>query len=126
MTKEAEEAQARIEAEVEAEAERAAGLYGDALRTYDALLSELVQAEAKGELAAAVEGAFERCDYSLLALAAKRLEQAAARLGTVMQQGSPEKMFAKIQELAIINQIDAPLVELLDANRQQALAAGAA
>ena len=43
-----------------------------------------------------------------------------------MQQGSPEKMFAKIQELAIINQIDAPLVELLDANRQQALAAGAA
>ena len=39
-----------------------------------------------------------------------------------MQQGSPEKMFAKIQELAIINQIDAPLVELLDANRQQALA----
>ena len=194
MQKEAEEAQARIEAEVEAEAERAAalargevvvdteqvlgaaavasgieqyaemarearsegpgeaGLYGDALRTYDALLSEFVQAEAKGELAAAVEGAFERCDYSLLALAterrdagdrpdtqalnavieavnalsAKRLEQAAARLGTVMQQGSPEKMFAKIQELAIINQIDAPLVELLDANRQQALAAGAA
>ena len=171
MQKEAEEAQARIEAEVEAEAERAAalargevvvdteqvlgaaavasgieqyaemarearsegpgeaGLYGDALRTYDALLSEFVQAEAKGELAAAVEGAFERCDYSLLALAterrdagdrpdtqalnaiieavnalsAKRLEQAAARLGTVMQQGSPEKMFAKIQELAIIN-----------------------
>ena len=51
----------------------------------------------------------------------ERLEQAAARLGTVMQQGSPEKMFAKIQELAIINQIDAPLVELLDANRQQAL-----
>merc|ERR1719258_283302 len=47
-------------------------------------------------------------------------------LGDIEHVGSPEKMFAKIQELAIINQIDAPLVELLDANRQQALAAGAA
>ena len=128
-----------------------AGLFGDALETYNELLVELVKADAKGTLNPAVEGAFELCDYSLLGLAterrdagspdaaslnaiietintlsAKRLEQAAARLGNVMQQGSPEKMFAKITELAIINQIDAPLVELLEANRQQALNAGAA
>lgn len=129
-----------------------AGLYGDALKTYDKLLGELVQADAQGKLEAAVEGSYERCDFSLLSLAAerrdagdrpetealsriidainalsaKRLQQAAERLGKVMQQGSPELMFAKITELAIINQIDAPLVELLEANRQQALAAGAA
>lgn len=129
-----------------------AGLYGDALKTYDKLLGELVQADAQGKLEAAVEGSYERCDFSLLSLAAerrdagdrpetealsriidainalsaKRLQQAAERLGKVMKQGSPELMFAKITELAIINQIDAPLVELLEANRQQALAAGAA
>ncbi|CAH0370141.1 unnamed protein product [Pelagomonas calceolata] len=171
MTKEAEEAQARIEAEVEAEAERAAalargevvvdteqvlgaaavasgieqyaemarearsegpgeaGLYGDALgrttrccRNSSRPRPRASSRRRRGRVRTALNAIIEAVN----SLSAKRLEQAAARLGTVMQQGSPEKMFAKIQELAIINQIDAPLVELLDANRQQALAAGAA
>ena len=192
MTKEAEEAQARIEAEVEAEAERAAALArGEVVVDTEQVLGAAAVAsgiEQYAEMARGAErgpgrggplrrrapdvrraavgarpgrgqgrargrrrgrvrtvrllparagdgrDAGDRPDTQALnaiieavnSLSAKRLEQAAARLGTVMQQGSPEKMFAKIQELAIINQIDAPLVELLDANRQQALAAGAA
>ena len=42
---------AEMAREARSEGPGEAGLYGDALRTYDALLSELVQAEAKGELA---------------------------------------------------------------------------
>lgn len=129
-----------------------AGLRGDALKTYDALLADLLKADAGGDLASAVEGSFERCDFSLLnlaasrrdagdrpdaqglgrvidavnALSAKRLEQAAARLGSVLQAGEPAKMFAKITELSVMNQVDAPLIELLEANRQQAEAAGPA
>lgn len=128
-----------------------AGLSGEALRTYDALLTSLVAAAADGNVASAVEGAFERCDYSLLTLAserqqaggddaealaavidavnglaAKRLEQAAARLGSVLKAGDPSKMMAKITELAVSGGVDTQLVELLEANRQQAAAAGPA
>mmetsp|Transcript_14647 Transcript_14647/g.43759 ORF Transcript_14647/g.43759 Transcript_14647/m.43759 type:complete len:505 (-) Transcript_14647:77-1591(-) len=127
-----------------------AGLRGDALATYAALLDELVAADG-ADLGAAVENAYDRCDYALLglaterrdgghpdaaalgrvveainALSAQRLTEAAGRLGSVLQAGSPVAMFDKISEMAVLGQVDAPLVELLEANRQQAEAAGPA
>lgn len=126
-----------------------AGLSGEALKTYDAMLTDLVGAVASNQLDAAVEGAFERCDFALLSLAterrdgggetaaacgavveainafaAKRLEQAAMRLGGILKAGTPAKMMSKITEMAVTGEVDVSLVELLDANRQQAEAAG--
>lgn len=116
-------------------------LEGEALATYEKLLNKLL---AASDLETEVAANFETCDYSLLnlaasrlpetqrvidavnALAAKRLESAADRLQTVVRAGAPEKMMQKISELAARGGIDAPLIELLEANRQQAEKAGAA
>lgn len=130
---------------------REAGLSGDALATYDRLLTRLLEADKQGRLTTEVEANYETCDYSLLsladerrhsdhtkaaalgrvveavnALAAKRLESAAMRLQSVLRAGAPEKMMAKITELAATGGLDTPLVELLEANRQQAEQAGPA
>lgn len=130
-----------------------AGLSGSALATYDALLARLMAADEKGKLEVEVEANYDICDYSLLslassraesssseeysssvsriveavnALAAKRLESAAGRLQSVLRAGAPEKMMQKVTELAATGGLDGPLLELLEANRQQAQAAGPA
>ncbi|KAH8067077.1 hypothetical protein JL721_7772 [Aureococcus anophagefferens] len=94
-----------------------AGLSGEALRTY-ALLTPLAGGDDAEALAAVID--------AVNGLAAKRLEQAAARLGSVLKAGDPSKMMAKITELAVSGGVDTQLVELLEANRQQAAAAGPA
>ena len=105
-----------------------AGLSGEALATYDALLTKLVRADADGVLETEVEANYETCDYSLLtlanarrnsaedptvyervvgavnALAAKRLEKAASRLQSILRAGAPEKMMQKVTELAATGQ----------------------
>ncbi|KAJ8599179.1 hypothetical protein CTAYLR_010156 [Chrysophaeum taylorii] len=127
-----------------------AGLSGDALRTYDALLGRLLAADAAGALGTEVEASFEQCDYALLtlaasrrdraedpsplarvieavnALSAERLESAAQRLQSVLRAGGPKEMMQKIVELSARGAIDTPMIELLEANRQQAEAAGPA
>lgn len=127
-----------------------AGLSGDALKTYEALLGGLVSAAQTGQLTEAVLASFDRCDYSLLelaavrresseepflytavieavnALAAQRLELAVVSLTSVLRAGPPVKMFERIDELAARGELDRQLIELLDANRQQAEQAGAA
>ncbi|KAJ1447118.1 hypothetical protein M885DRAFT_543942 [Pelagophyceae sp. CCMP2097] len=127
-----------------------AGLQGTALATYSALLDQLVAAEVAGKLATEVEALFDRCDYSLLqlatsrreaaaepvqlaavvdainTLAAQRLTIAAKRLQAVVRMGTPAKMMEKVAEMAAMDAIDVQFLELLDANRQQAAAAGPA
>jgi molybdopterin converting factor small subunit len=130
-----------------------AGLSGDALATYDSLLTKLVEARSQGALEAEVELLFDRCDYSLLqlatsrrdtgldaaekealaavvdavnAMAARRLESAVARLGSVLRAGNPVKIMEKMTEIAAKDEIDVQLLELIEVNKQQAQAAGPA
>ena len=136
------------QAQILADEKSEAGLSGAALETYDVLLRDLLhKSEDADILASAIEANFDSCDLNLLNLATSRknggderagrvleavnaatvqkLQMATQRLGSVLKAGAPEKMFAKIIELATVGAVDRAFLELLDANRQQALNAGA-
>ncbi len=139
----------------EEEAEAAeAGLTKSQLRTYEALLARIAggaEGEGATSLEASVEAYHDMCDLQFVnlleyrrgaggddaqlcadvgkainAITERRLNAAATRLQAVMRAGAVPKMLTKLSDLVLRGEIDAPFLELLQVNLQQAQAAGPA
>eukprot|EP00968_Pinguiococcus_pyrenoidosus_P003574 scaffold236_cov228-Pinguiococcus_pyrenoidosus.AAC.8 len=128
----------------------AAHIAGDALKSYEQLIHLLLNRDGDMDLAAAVEANYEKCDIQFMALlekyakaeaqtpnpydsilseilniADRRMNEAGETLQEVLRAGSPQLMQREIASLARQGKVDEPLLLVLEANIQQAKAAGA-